>query len=85
MLDYAVKLSRTPSAVTSDDVERLRGAGFEDAAVLDICGGEINLAEKPCLPEVLMPGEPARHPDDIGNGRLPLLDGIPAGIPDFPD
>jgi len=37
MLDYAVKLSRTPSAVTSDDVERLRGAGFEDAAILDIC------------------------------------------------
>lgn len=37
MLDYAVKLSRAPSAVTSDDVERLRGAGFEDAAILDIC------------------------------------------------
>ena len=37
MLDYAVKLSCTPSAVTSDDVERLRGAGFEDAAILDIC------------------------------------------------
>lgn len=37
MLDYAIKLSRTPSAVTSDDVERLRGAGFEDAAILDIC------------------------------------------------
>ena len=37
MLDYAIKLSRTPSAVTSDDVERLRGVGFEDAAILDIC------------------------------------------------
>jgi len=37
MLDYAVKLSRAPSAVTSDDVERLREAGFEDAAILDIC------------------------------------------------
>ncbi len=37
MLDYAIKLSRTPSPVTSDDVERLRGAGFEDAAILDIC------------------------------------------------
>ena len=37
MLDFAIKLSRTPSAVTSDDVERLRGAGFEDAAILDIC------------------------------------------------
>ena len=37
MLDYAVTLSLTPSAVTSDDVERLRGAGFEDAAILDIC------------------------------------------------
>ena len=37
MLDYAIKLSRTPSAVTSDDVERLRGAVFKDAAILDIC------------------------------------------------
>ena len=37
MLDYSVKLSETPSAVTADDVERLRDVGFEDAAILDIC------------------------------------------------
>ena len=37
MLDYSVKLSRTPSTVTPDDVEGLRQVGFEDAAILDIC------------------------------------------------
>ena len=37
MLDYSVKLSGSPSAVTPDDVEGLRQAGFEDAAILDIC------------------------------------------------
>ena len=37
MLDYSVKLSRTPSTVTPDDVEGLRRVGFEDAAILDIC------------------------------------------------
>ena len=37
MLDYSVKLSATPSTVKLDDVERLQKAGFEDAAMLDIC------------------------------------------------
>ena len=37
MLDYAMKLSVTPSSVTLDDVEQLRQVGFEDSAVLDIC------------------------------------------------
>ena len=37
MLDYSVKLSRSPSSVTPDDVEALRQVGFEDAAILDIC------------------------------------------------
>lgn len=37
MLDYAVKLTRTPAAVGADDVAALRAAGFGDAAVLDIC------------------------------------------------
>lgn len=37
MLDYAVKLTRTPSDVTGADVESLRAAGFESAAILDIC------------------------------------------------
>ena len=37
MLDYAVKLTRAPASVSSDDVDRLRATGFSDAAVLDIC------------------------------------------------
>ena len=36
MLDYAVKLTREPWAMQQADVERLREAGFEDTAVLDI-------------------------------------------------
>jgi uncharacterized peroxidase-related enzyme len=36
MLDYAVKLTRTPSAITRDDFEELRAAGFDDAAIHDI-------------------------------------------------
>lgn len=37
MIDYAVKLTRSPQAVRSDDVDRLREAGFDDTGVLDIC------------------------------------------------
>ena len=37
MLDYAVKLTREPDAITGDDVEALRAAGFDDAAILDVC------------------------------------------------
>lgn len=37
MLDYAVKLTRTPWAVEAKDVEALRGAGFDDRAIHDIC------------------------------------------------
>ena len=36
MLDYAVTLTETPSAVTEADVEALRQAGFTDAAILGI-------------------------------------------------
>lgn len=36
MLDYAAKLAQTPQAITSDDVEALRRAGFSDRAILDI-------------------------------------------------
>jgi uncharacterized peroxidase-related enzyme len=36
MLDFAVKLTRTPSKVTEADVQALRAAGFDDAAVHDI-------------------------------------------------
>ena len=36
MLDYAAKLTRTPSEVTERDVDALRGVGFSDRAILDI-------------------------------------------------
>ncbi len=37
MLDYAVKLTRTPGAMNAADVETLRQAGFGDLAIHDIC------------------------------------------------
>lgn len=37
MLDYAVKLTRDPGAMTRGDVEALGAAGFDDHAILDIC------------------------------------------------
>jgi uncharacterized peroxidase-related enzyme len=37
MLDYAIKLTREPWAVTGDDIGRLREAGFDDRAIHDIC------------------------------------------------
>ena len=37
MLDYAVKLTRSPHAVTEADVEGLGAEGFTDAGILDIC------------------------------------------------
>jgi uncharacterized peroxidase-related enzyme len=36
MLAFARKLNFNPARVTADDVRRLRGAGFDDRAVLDI-------------------------------------------------
>ena len=36
MLTFAVKLTRTPGAMTGDDVAALRSAGFSDRDVLDI-------------------------------------------------
>ena len=36
MLQYATKLTLTPSEVTARDVEALRGVGFSDRDVLDI-------------------------------------------------
>lgn len=37
MLDYAVRLTRDPGAMTASDAEALRDAGFDDRAILDIC------------------------------------------------
>ena len=36
MLAYAVKLTRTPGAMTDADVEDLRAVGFSDRDILDI-------------------------------------------------
>ena len=36
MLRFAVKLTRTPSAMTREDVEGLRAAGLDDAAIHDV-------------------------------------------------
>ena len=37
MLDYVAKLTREPWTVTANDVEKLKAAGFDELAVLDIC------------------------------------------------
>lgn len=37
MLDYAIKLTRTPGEMEEADVQRLREHGFEDRAIHDIC------------------------------------------------
>jgi uncharacterized peroxidase-related enzyme len=36
MLDFAVKLTRSPKSMTRNDVEALRAAGFSDTAIHDI-------------------------------------------------
>ena len=36
MLDYAVKLTKTPAAVGPSDLELLRAAGFDDEAIHEI-------------------------------------------------
>ena len=36
MLEFAEKLTRTPGAVSSEDVDQLRLEGFNDAAIHDI-------------------------------------------------
>ena len=37
MLAYAVKLTRTPSEINSEDIELLRSEGFDDRTIHDIC------------------------------------------------
>ncbi len=37
MLDFAVKLTRDPGAMSAADAEALRDVGFDDRAILDIC------------------------------------------------
>ena len=36
MLDFAVKMTRAPYKHTKDDIEKLRGVGFNDTAILQI-------------------------------------------------
>ena len=37
LLEYADKLTRTPGAMTADDVRALRAHGFDDRAIHDLC------------------------------------------------
>ncbi len=37
MLDYAVKLTRTPGSMERSDTDALRTHGFDDRAIHDIC------------------------------------------------
>ena len=37
MIDYSVKLTRTPHAVDEGDIRRLHDVGFDDTGILDIC------------------------------------------------
>lgn len=37
MLDYALTLTQAPHTVTAETVAALRGAGFDDRAIHDIC------------------------------------------------
>lgn len=36
MLDFAIKLTRSPGAMREDDVETLRGHGLTDGAIHDV-------------------------------------------------
>lgn len=36
LVDYALKLTRQPHAITEDDLTRLRAAGFSDTAIHDV-------------------------------------------------
>ncbi len=36
LLDYAIKLTEAPGAVTTRDVDRLRQNGFDDVAIHDL-------------------------------------------------
>jgi uncharacterized peroxidase-related enzyme len=36
LLDYAVKLTKTPGTMTSADIDRLRQNGFDDVAIHDL-------------------------------------------------
>ncbi|HVS14088.1 MAG TPA: peroxidase-related enzyme [Thermoanaerobaculia bacterium] len=36
MLDFAIKLTRSPAGMVRSDVERLRNVGFDDTAIHDI-------------------------------------------------
>ena len=37
ILEYAVKLTRSPAAITREDVDALRAQGLDDADVLAVC------------------------------------------------
>ncbi|MCI0389378.1 MAG: peroxidase [Acidobacteria bacterium] len=51
LVDYALKLTRQPHAVTRDDVARLRAAGLSDAAIHDaaVIAGYFNFVNRVAL------------------------------------
>jgi uncharacterized peroxidase-related enzyme len=48
LLDYAVKLTQTPKAITHDDLDRLRAQGFNDEQLVDAvhCIGYFNFINR---------------------------------------
>src|SRR5262245_52308127 len=48
LLDYAVKLTKSPAIVSQDDLTRLRQAGFTDAQIVDAvhCIGYFNFINR---------------------------------------
>lgn len=37
MLEYAMQLTRNPSSISAESIQRLRMAGFDERAIHDIC------------------------------------------------
>ncbi len=78
MLDYAVALTRSPGSMRESDVERLRGAGFEDRAILDICQVTAYYNYVNRLADGLgVELEEAWHPEDLTMSRA-MFDTQPA-------
>ena len=66
MVDYVVKLTARPQDVRAADVERLRHAGFDDRAILDICQVAAYYAYVNRLADGLgVELEPSWGPDDL--------------------
>jgi uncharacterized peroxidase-related enzyme len=89
LLDFAVKLTRSPGAVRRDDLDALRGHGFADDQLVDAvhCIGYFNLINRVLDglgvdPEPSMRYGTAQPPRPADSGRSPDRPGaLPAGGP----